>query len=72
MTGNDIFGKMIAEATEEVARVGWKNASQKAVTLASTGLQLKRMTTLVRPIYWLALVIAGGMVWDIFGHYIGV
>ena len=56
---------MVAEAMEEVACKGWKNASQKAVTLASFGMIKTQLNGAARPFWWLAGAIGTAAVWQI-------
>jgi len=66
---NNLFDKMVSEATEEMASKGWKNADQNAVTLAAFGMLNKaiknRMHTITRPFWWAAGAIGAGVIWFI-------
>lgn len=76
MSTNDVFGKMVNDAMEEVANKGWKNADPNAVTLASYGMLRKLMNdelhSIVRPIYWLAFAVGGGVIWLVIKSVLGI
>ncbi len=67
-----IFDKMVTEATENVARKGWKNATQKELTLAAFGMlnrQIKcYMDSFRKPFYWATGVITAGVLSYIIGN----
>jgi len=67
MAINDMFDKMVTEATEEVANKGWKRANQNAVTLAAFGMLHKaiknRIHSITRPFWWAAGAIGTGVIW---------
>ena len=69
MDSNNLFDKMVGEATEEIASKGWRKADQNAVTLAAFGMLNKaiknRMHSIVRPFWWAAGAIGTGVVWFI-------
>lgn len=64
-SADGIFDKMVDEATESVARKGWKNATQKELTLAAFGMlsrQVKcQMASLRKPFLWATGVITAGV-----------
>ena len=66
---NSLFDKMVSDATEEVAKKGWREANQNAVTLAAFGMLSKlisnRMHKVTRPFWWAAGAIGTGVVWII-------
>lgn len=76
MNSNDyLFNKMVSEAMEEVANVGWKEASQNAVTLAAFGMLSKlvsnRMHSFVRPLWWAAGAIGAAVITYIVSFALG-
>lgn len=73
---NDLFESMVKEAMEEVGNHGWKNASDKAVTLAAFGMLAskidKRINRLVKPAWLIALSAAGTALLFIISKVLGV
>jgi len=69
MAANNLFDKMVNEATEEVASKGWKKADQNAVTLAAFGMLNKaiknRMHSITKPFWWASGAIGTGVLWFI-------
>ena len=63
------FEKIVEQAVNDVTCTGWDNASQKTVTLAAIGMMYRALKrerlAFSRPIYWLAGVLGGGIVWQI-------
>lgn len=68
-TINGAFEQMVDQAISEVTCKGWDNVTQKTVTLASIGMMYKSLKrerlAFSRPIYWLAGVLGGGIIWQI-------
>jgi hypothetical protein len=69
---DDMFDTMVREATEEVSHEGWRNASQNAVTLASIGLMAsklnKRINSIIKPAWIIAVSITGSALWYIISN----
>ena len=67
---------MVREAMEEVGNNGWKNASDKAVTLAAFGMLAekidRKISRIVRPAWIIALSAAGSALWFIISKVIGL
>ena len=64
-----IFNTMVKDAIAEVSSAGWKQASDKAVTLASFGLLAERIDKKISRIIWpawvIALSLASSVIWSI-------
>lgn len=75
MNHDSMFGKMVSEATEEVANKGWENASQNAVTLAAFGMLKElisnKMHKVTRPFWWAAGAIGTWVIWAIASSLMG-
>jgi len=73
---NSLFDKMVSDATEEVAKRGWREAHQNAVTLAAFGMLSKlisnRMHKVTRPFWWAAGAIGTWVLWAIVSSLIGL
>ena len=72
---NGMFDKIVDEATEKVAQQGWRNATQKEITLASFGM-LSRLIrteigTLKKPFWAAAGVIGAGVCAYIITSFLG-
>lgn len=77
MTNNsDIFNTWIREAKEEVGNHGWRYASQNAVTLATIGMMSeklnRRINSIVRPAWIIAVAVAGSALWYIISNILGI
>jgi len=73
---NGLFERMVEDATEKVAKKGWEKATQKEITLAAFGMinrQIKsKMTGVTRPFWWMASIIAAGVLWYIISGALGL
>ncbi|MBA7686003.1 hypothetical protein ES703_94434 [subsurface metagenome] len=73
---SDLFDTMVREASEEVGSNGWRTASQNAVTLAAIGMMAnklnKRINSIVRPAWIIAVSLAGSALWYILSNILGV
>ncbi len=72
----NLFDSMVREAMEEVGNHGWKNASDKAVTLAAIGMlgekMDKRINRLVKPAWLIGISVAGSAIWLIASKVMGL
>lgn len=72
---DNLFEKMISEATEEVANKGWKDAHSNAVTLAAFGMLNKlvsnKMHKITRPFWWAASAIGVAVITYIISTIMG-
>ena len=66
---DDIFGAMVREATEQVSKKGWKDATAKAITLAAFGMLAqkidRKIDRITKPVWIVALSVAGSALWYI-------
>lgn len=73
---DNLFDSMVREAMEEVGNNGWKNASDKAVTLAAFGMMAekidKRINRLVKPAWLVGISVAGSAIFFIIRGVMGV
>ncbi|GAJ18154.1 unnamed protein product [marine sediment metagenome] len=69
------FEKIVDEATGNVANKGWKNATQKEITLAAFGMLSRliknHMSDLKKPLYWAAGAIVAGNISYIITTFMG-
>jgi hypothetical protein len=72
----DLFDTMVREAKEEVSHDGWRAASQNAVTLASIGMMAeklnRRINSIIRPAWIIAVAVAGSALWYIISNVLGI
>lgn len=73
---NNLFDSMVKEALEEVGNHGWKNASDKAVTLAAFGMLAEKMdrriNRLVKPAWLVGISVAGSAIFFIASKMMGL
>ncbi len=73
---NNLFDKMVNEATEEVANKGWKEANQNAVTLAAFGMLSaiikNHVHSLIKPFWWGASAIGAAALWYVVSGVFGL
>lgn len=66
---DDIFGAMVREATEQVSKKGWKDATAKAITLAAFGMLAhkidQKIDRITKPAWIVALSVGGSALWYI-------
>ena len=71
-----LFDSMVREAMEEVGNDGWKNATDKAVTLAAFGMLAekidRKISSIVKPAWIIALSAAGTALWFLISKVIGI
>ena len=76
MAGNNLFDSMVREALEEVGKDGWKAASNNAVTLAAFGIMSqsisKKINSIVKPAWVIALSVATAVVWLVISNIFGL
>ena len=76
MANDSFFEQMVDDATEEVAKKGWRDANQNAVTLAAFGMLSKlisnRMHKVTRPFWWAAGAIGTWVLWSIVSSLMGL
>jgi len=72
---NDLFEIMVKEAMEEVSH-GWRDANDKAVTLAAFGLIAQkideRVNKLVKPAWLVGISVAGSAIFFIISKVMGL
>jgi len=69
---NGLLDKMMSEALDEIVDKGWKNASQKTITMACHKLtkdELKAhrcdINQSLKPVRWLAAILSAGIIWQV-------